>query len=320
MSEKDFIKNTIREIPELPGIYKMIDFRGNIIYIGKSKCLKKRVQSYFVSSPTWDKVKRMVVMIRDIEYEVTDTHLEARLLECNLIKEHQPRFNSQMKNDKSYIYLRVDPYNPFHALSVVSEREDDCFGPFRSKYKIREFISSLKNIYPITKDNNYYNFEYHMFPITMDKETFANNRKTLLELFSQEENIDTLVEAFRIKIEEVAAEYRYEMASIYRDMMMIFIHIKNGLNRYKNLTTRDIVLKLPLTSGYKLFFVSQGSIIHNMITSELSDTIIQDFKADSIAKRSNDPITSENEKSTIDYRDVLYSEIANLSEDMYEVL
>jgi excinuclease ABC subunit C len=110
------------------------------------------------------------------------------------------------------------------------------------------------------------------------------------------------------------------MALIYRDMMMIFIHIKNGLNRYKNLTTRNIVLKLPLTSGYKMFFVSRGNLIHNMITTELTDTIIEDFKNDSISKLINYPAPSENEKSIIDYRDVLYSEISNLSEEMYELL
>jgi excinuclease ABC subunit C len=320
MNDKDFIKNKIREIPELPGIYKMLDFRGNIIYIGKSKCLKKRVQSYFVSSPKWEKVKRMVLMIRDIEYVVTDTHLEARLLECSLIKDYQPRFNAQMKNDKSYFFIKVDQYNPFHALSVVAEREEDCFGPFRSKYKISEFISSLKNIYPITKGSKCYNFEYRMFPISMDKETFALNRKILLELFSDEDNIDTLVTAFRLKIEKAAAEYRYEMASIYRDMMITFNHIKNGLNRYKSLSSRNIVLKLPLSSGYKLFFVSKGCLIHNMIATELTETTIQDFKDESITKLLDYPTTSENEKSYLDYRDVLYSEISNLSEDMYELL
>ena len=75
----------------------MLDFKGNIIYIGKSKCLKKRVHSYFVKSPVWEKAKKMAPLIYDINYIVTDTHLEAMLLECEMIKTIKPYFNAAMK-------------------------------------------------------------------------------------------------------------------------------------------------------------------------------------------------------------------------------
>ena len=116
MTNTDNIKEKLKQIPKLPGIYKMLDSRGNIIYIGKSKCLQNRVKSYFVASPKWEKVNRMVTMIKDIEYVVTDTHLEARLLECTLIKEHKPRFNAQMKNDQRYFFIKVENYNRYNPL------------------------------------------------------------------------------------------------------------------------------------------------------------------------------------------------------------
>ncbi|WP_313129783.1 GIY-YIG nuclease family protein [Anaerocolumna sp.] len=143
LSEK--LKERLHTLPELPGVYKMLDSQGNIIYIGKSKCLKKRVKSYFVNSPKWEKVNKLVRFIEDIEYEVTDTHLEARLLECELIKKRKPSFNSQMKHDKNYVYLKVAEFNNHNSLSIILDREDNCYGPFRRKFSIYDIIDSLKH-------------------------------------------------------------------------------------------------------------------------------------------------------------------------------
>lgn len=143
------LENILNSIPELPGIYQMIDSKGNIIYIGKSKCLKKRVKSYFVDTPKWEKVTKMVSLIHDIHYVVTDTHLEARLLECKLIKQVSPFFNSQMKNDKRYVYLSLESNLKRGPLSIVHERGLDTYGPFRSSHTLSDTIESLKNIYPI---------------------------------------------------------------------------------------------------------------------------------------------------------------------------
>jgi excinuclease ABC subunit C len=320
MNHTSFIKDKIKQIPELPGIYKMLDSRGNIIYIGKSKCLKKRVQSYFVNSPKWEKVKKMVSMITDIEYIVTDTHLEARLLECKLIKEIQPRFNAQMKNDQRYIYIKISANNKLNPLSVSVERDDDCFGPFRSKYAISEFLDRLKNIYPIIKTDTGYEFEYHLFHISMEEEAFERNRMVLQELFTLEDNIPTLLKAFQQKLEEAVSQYRFEMAAVYRDMMQSFMNIKNGLDGYKNLASKKIILKLPIQNGFKLFFISNGTVIHSQITTDLSDKKIRDFIAESKIMLSSAEITLENEKSQIDYRDIMYSEISDIPEEMYEIL
>jgi excinuclease ABC subunit C len=320
MQYQEIIKNKIKQIPELPGIYKMLDSANNIIYIGKSKCLKKRVQSYFTGSPTWEKVSRMVTMIRDIEYIVTDTHLEARLLECKLIKEVKPRFNAQMKNDQRYIFLKVEPYNLYNPLSVVSERSENCFGPFRSKFKISEFLSSMKNIYPIALVNDCFEIEYHMFPVSMDREAFELNRQLLLELFTREDYLLSFIEAMKNKLQEAASEYRYEVALSYRDMIHSLTVIKNGLDGYKSLAVKDILLKLPIPEGYKLFFVSCGNIINSRITPELSETAIKTFIRDSKTNVAELCPIADNEKSGIDYRDILYSEISGLPDDMVILL
>ena len=81
------LKHKIKYIPQLPGIYKMLDAQGNTIYIGQSKCLQKRVRTYFTPTHKRNKVDKLVSFIADLDYQVTDTHLEAKLLECRLIKE-----------------------------------------------------------------------------------------------------------------------------------------------------------------------------------------------------------------------------------------
>jgi excinuclease ABC subunit C len=321
MDNKYITKDRLKQIPKLPGIYKMLDSRGAIIYIGKSKCLQKRVQSYFVDTPKWEKVNRMVSMIKDIEYIVTDTHLEARLLECALIKEHQPRFNALMKNDRNYFFIKIENYNKYNPLSVSEERADHCFGPFRSKYTISEFLVKLKNFYPIEKIDGRYEFEYHMFPIAMQKEVFDQNKALLSELFASEDNLLLLIEALQSKLEEAVISYRYEMASTYRDMITCFKMLKNGLNGYKNLLSRSILLKLPMDNGCcKLLYILNGNIINHMLTETLTKEIRKNFIKDSKTKISSIHSAQENEKAWIDYRDIIYSEISDLPDEMIELL
>lgn len=331
MLTKEEIKNKIKKFPELPGIYRMLDTNGSIIYIGKSKCLKKRVQTYFVNSPKWEKVTRMVSLIKDVEYTITDTHLEARLLECKLIKLHQPIFNAQLKNDQRYFYLKIDTFNPHHSISIVSHRSEDCFGPFRGQYSMKEFLDKLKSIYPLTKHNNCYDISYHLFPIKMDKPTFENNRSILFELFRDYKNIARLIDALQVKLVEAVNQYRYEHASLYRDLIHGFTVIQNGLNGYHALSSQNIVLKLPTKAGYKLFFISQSQIVHTVHLGEPSTQQIENFKLEAIHRLTStesspllelSDVTANklSEKSSIDFRDIIYSEIMSLPEDMIEVM
>jgi excinuclease ABC subunit C len=319
MENKQNIKNKLKSIPKLPGIYKMLDSRGHILYIGKSKCLQNRVRSYFVSTPKWEKVNRMVTMIRDIDYIVTDTHLEARLLECRLIKEYKPRFNAQMKNDQSYFFIKVDSGNRNNPLLITEQRTEDCFGPFRSKYRISEFLDRLKNLYPISKIDGRYSFEYQMFPAPLDEEAHRRNRDLLLELFRDEDNIGLMMEALQTKLEEAATAYRYELASVYRDMLISFRSIQHGLIGYKKLVSKDILLTIPLDDSYKLFLISKGYLKHSRICDELTQEIKDQFIEEAMQSGVCED-TPENEKMWIDYRDILYSEISDLSEDMIEIL
>jgi excinuclease ABC subunit C len=305
----------LHQIPELPGIYKMLDVRGNIIYIGKSICLKKRVRSYFYTAPKWEKVTRMVSHIRDIEYIVTDTHLEARMLECELIKLHKPTFNSQMKNDRRYVYLQIEEYNLNNALAIVDDRSNDTYGPFRRKYYLENFIGLMKNLYPILwKDEAFY-FEYHIFPQTMNKVDFNANREALRHILNNGKMMDHFILQLENNMKEAASQYKYETATIYRDLMKGLQYIRYGIDGYHKLFSQDILLRIPTSNGTKLFFVSYGHIVLAETHCKVTKTVINRFvkKGSTLLTTIPEPL---DEKSQIDYRDILYSEINSLSEDM----
>jgi excinuclease ABC subunit C len=311
ISEK--IKNILNDIPELPGIYKMFDARKNIIYIGKSKCLKKRVKTYFADNPKWEKVNRMVRLIDDIEYTVTDTHLEAMLLECSLIKSIQPIFNSQMKNDRRYVYLKIEDYNRHNSLKITSTREENSYGPFRNKYMLYDIIDSLKNLYPIIKTNDTYDFEYNLFPVSMNKEIFNENKESLLHLFSDSSNLDNFINMLNQKMQTESSLCNFESAIMYRNIIQNMEYLKTAVNKYKSIMTADIFIAIPIQNGYKLFFISGGNIILKEKFSEMSEIkseIKDDFIQRGIKSLENFSIEMD-EKSHMDYRDILYSEIIN---------
>ena len=321
------LKEKLNKLPELPGIYKFYDGSGNIIYIGKSKCLKNRVRSYFTKSPKWEKVKKMIYFIQDVEYIVTDTHLEARLMECELIKTIRPYFNAQMKNDQRYVYLKVAEYNSYNPLTVVAERKEASFGPFRSRYTLLDVINSLKNIYPIKKSSQNYLFDYHLIPLTLTIDEFEENRKNLLALLTDPLKFDLFLAELEIKMTEAASFFKYETASMYRDIINGLKYIKHGISAYENLLSRNILLKIPYPEGVKLFYVSNGIILYKETFTTVKAKDIRAFIQKGIYRMNisgthlNSNIDLEiTEKKQIDFRDILCSEILALPEDMVILL
>lgn len=322
------IKNKLKELPHLPGIYKMLDSKGSIIYVGKSKCLNKRVKSYFTATPTWEKVKKMVNLISDIDYIVTDTHLEARLLECELIKSIKPVFNSQMKNDNRYVYLTVGNNLKQAPLSVTAYPGDISFGPFRSRHTLIDAIGYFNNLYPIVKNDGSYQFDYHIFPVHLYRETFEKNKDALLEILGNSINLELMITLSEEKMVAAASELKFETASLYRDVISGLKYIKHGIDGYSSLLNRKIILKIPSEKGIKLFLVSEGKIIHRKLYKSMSKRNL-----DSFIKKGNETLINTaclhktglvvntydkeflTEKMSIDFRDILYSEITSLSED-----
>ena len=151
---KEHIKNKLSLLPRKPGCYLMKDTTGKIIYVGKAKILKNRVSSYFNGSKT-GKTKALVSNIVDFEYIVTETEKEAFLLEINLIKEYDPKYNIIFRDDKSYPYIMLTT-NPYPKLEVIRPKRKKyknakLFGPYPSSYAARNIVNMLNRIYPLQK-------------------------------------------------------------------------------------------------------------------------------------------------------------------------
>jgi excinuclease ABC subunit C len=316
----DKLREKLEHLPELPGIYKMLDSRGDIIYVGKSKCLKKRVRSYFTGNHQWSKIKKMVLLIHDIETVITDTHLEARLLECQLIKDLKPVFNSQMKNDKEYVYLKIEKDTGLNALTVAAERSDDfTYGPFRREYTLKEKIAALQCIFPIVKKDSRYEFEYHLFPAEMDQEAFEENRDSLIEVFSDDTRMEVLVQSLKTQMEAAADAYRYETAARLRDTINALNYISRTIWRYKEVVSQDILLKIPSGHKHKLFYISNGAIVLKKLYENPTTENIDLFIKKGYSERGFLSLERD-EKAELDYRDILYSEISSLPNDMVRLI
>jgi excinuclease ABC subunit C len=314
----DKLKNKLNTAPKKPGIYKMLDSKGNVIYVGKSKMLNKRIKTYFANNPKWEKVIKMVPLIDDIEYIVTDTHLEARLLECSLIKSIKPIFNSQMKHDRGYVYLKLENYNRYRALSVIDSREEFSYGPFRRKFHLNETINIFKNLYPIKKTDNSYEFEYHLFPVTLNKDMFNENRNSLKEILSDYSKANLFINELENKMRREASLNNFEMASLYKDIINNVNFIIYSINKYNELVRHNILLTIPIEEGYKLFYISKGKIKKKEIYKKMTQTDIEVFSETALT--STEDNYDLDEKSLMDFKDIVYSEIISLPESMVKYI
>lgn len=312
------LEKKLKELPEAPGIYQMLDKHGNIIYIGKSKCLKKRVHSYFVPSPVWDKAKEMSRFIVDLEIIVTDTHLEAMLLECEMIKRLKPHFNAMMKNDEKYSYLTVEENYRRNPLKITEVREEASFGPFRRKGQIQDVIDTMRNLYPIIKNRSKYEFDYHIFPCVMEKEIFAENRKNLTKLFSSKTEMGRFLKSIEREMKRAAEDESFERAMKYRDLHMRLTYFQKSLNRFEKWQKTDLVYAVPLEEGYKLFYISDGHIILKEKVVGNTENIRCKFVEK--AKRVDRKVfVEQTEKELLDYRDIVCAELSQASEYIYEI-
>ncbi|KLU70641.1 MAG: hypothetical protein RHS_3556 [Robinsoniella sp. RHS] len=151
------IQEELKKLPAKPGVYIMHDAKDAIIYVGKAISLKNRVRQYFQSSRNKGaKIEQMVTKIRRFEYIITDSELEALVLECNLIKEHRPKYNTMLKDDKSYPFIKVTVQEEYpRVLFARIMKKDKCkyFGPYTSAGAIKDTIELINKLYKLRTCN-----------------------------------------------------------------------------------------------------------------------------------------------------------------------
>jgi len=148
------LKEKIKKLPLSPGVYLMKDFTDCIIYVGKAKKLKQRVQSYFHNSKNHSpKVVKLIAQIKDFDFILTDTEFEAFMLECQFIKKIKPFFNSLMKNPLSYVYISINMNDSLPKIKITDEPSEKdqfyCFGPYTNKNTVKRALEGIKDNYHI---------------------------------------------------------------------------------------------------------------------------------------------------------------------------
>ncbi len=235
LSENSFdLKAFLKSLTTRPGIYKMLNEQGEIIYIGKAKNLKNRVSSYFKKQTASTKQQTMVAKIAIIEVTVTHTEGEALLLECQQIKRHKPRYNICLRDDKSYPYIYLSSDQDFPQITLhrgAKKKKGKYFGPYPGIGAIKESLKLLQRIFPIRQcDDSVYNnrsrpcLQYQIERCTapcvglIDKARYAQDVESTVLFLEGKGGL--LIDQLIIKMEQAAAKLEYEQAAGFRDQIV----------------------------------------------------------------------------------------------------
>ena len=226
-------ENFLRNLTRKPGVYRMFDEQGSVLYVGKARNLKNRVSSYFRASGLATKTMAMVAKIHHIETTVTKSETEALLLEQNLIKTDRPPYNILLRDDKSYPFVHLSTQNTFPRLSFhrgLKKGAGKYFGPFPSAAAVRDSLNVLQKLFLIRQcDESYFNnrsrpclqHQIHRCSAPcvglIPQEDYAEDVELAI-LFLQGKSIDVL-DQFKAKMDAAAAQLDYEKAAKYRDQI-----------------------------------------------------------------------------------------------------
>ena len=224
-----------QSLPNVPGVYLMKASDGTVIYVGKAIRLRSRVRSYFRDKSTSGLTSQMVRYITEVDYIVTETEVEALILENNLIKAHQPRYNVKLKDDKRYPYLRVTTNEPFPRIHITRKAENDgtrYFGPFVHVRSTRQVLKQLTKFFPIrtctlplTETENKYRvcLDYHIgrCPGPCADKISVTDYDEIVRKVCQflSGNTDAVVKELTEQMEAAAEALDFETAAKYRDTL-----------------------------------------------------------------------------------------------------
>ena len=276
------IEEELKKLPASPGVYIMHDDKDAIIYVGKAISLKNRVRQYFQSSRNKTaKIESMVSHIARFEYIITDSEIEALVLECNLIKEHRPKYNTMLVDDKTYPYIKVtvaENYPRVLFTRMAKKDKSRYFGPYTSAQAVKDTIELLRKMYKIrtcnksikeTENNDRPCLYYHMKQCDapcnhyISKEEYGENIKKVIEFLNG--NYTDTLKNLTEKMQKASEEMNFEEAIVYRDLIgsVKAIAQKQKITDSNNLENRDVLaLATEGEDGImQVFFIRDGKLI-----------------------------------------------------------
>ncbi len=279
MTWSEKIDTILGSLPESPGCYLMKDESGKIIYVGKAINLKNRVRSYFQKSNDHSfKTRRMVENIRDIEWIVVASELEALILEMNLIKEHRPFYNVRLKDDKRYPYIKIHWQDDFPKVSVTRNMVQDgsrYYGPYTSVWAVHQTLDILRKIFPyltcareITgKDPRpclYFDIHLCSGPCigAISKADYRQMIEDLAKFL--EGKTDPVLKRLQTEMERASEQLNYEKAAVVRDQILA---VERVVERQKIISSErkdSDVIAMARNNGeacVQIFFIRSGKLI-----------------------------------------------------------
>ena len=230
------IEDELKKLPAKPGVYLMHDEKDEIIYVGKAISLKNRVRQYFQSSRNKGvKIEQMVTHIRRFEYIVTDSELEALVLECNLIKEHRPKYNTMLVDDKTYPFIKVTVQEPFPRIMMVRRQAKDkakYFGPYTSSQAVKDIMDMVRKLYHLRSCSRslprdigkerpclYYHIKQCDAPCQglISSEQYRESIDKVVKFLSG--HYDGILKELEEKMAEASEKMEFEKAIEYRDLI-----------------------------------------------------------------------------------------------------
>ncbi|MEA3318243.1 MAG: excinuclease ABC subunit UvrC [Bacteroidota bacterium] len=296
MSERiDNIKSKVKLLPEAPGVYKYFDSANKIIYIGKAKNLKKRVASYFNKNYDNNKVRILVKQIIDIQYIVVDSESDALLLENNLIKKYQPKYNILLKDDKSFpwIVIKNEPFPRIFSTRTLIKDGSKYFGPYTSGYMVKILLDLIRQLYPLRtcklnlsadniRNKKYKTcLEYHIGNCKapcVGKQSEQDYNKSIEEIKKiLKGNIFELLGYLKQLMREYSEKYEFEDAQIVKNKIDI-------LEKYKSKST----VVSPALNNIDVFsIINEENIAYVNFIKLVSGRIVQAYTVE-MKKRLNE--------------------------------
>lgn len=253
------IQEELKKLPEKPGVYLMHDKNDEIIYVGKAIILKNRVRQYFQSSKKHTaKIQKMVSQIAWFEYIITGSELEALVLECNLIKEYRPKYNTMLKDDKSYPYIKVtvnEEYPRILFARTIKRDKAKYFGPYTSATAVKSTIELARKIYQVRSCNRrlpkdigkerpclYYHMKQCKAPCQgyISSQEYSQSVKRAMEFLKG--NYKEVVEQLEKKMMDASRELEFELAAEYRDLIADVKRVSEhqNINQY-DMEDQDVI-------------------------------------------------------------------------------
>jgi len=276
---REHLQDKLDALPTKPGVYLMKDEAGQILYVGKAINLRARVRSYFHASAEYNhKIQRLVARIADLDFIITASELEALILESNLIKRHQPRYNIRLKDDKHYPYLKVTWQEDYPRVLIVRRMEHDggrYFGPFTASWAVQQTLQTLRRVFPYLTCNRTITGKderaclYKDLGLCLAPCIGAASKEEYRAMFDGlcrflEGKADEIVADLEDRMQAAAEHWDFEQAATYRDQLAAIQKVIERQKIVSPVMADQDVVAFARSDGdacMQVFFIRHGRLI-----------------------------------------------------------